>query len=122
MLYRGYKLWISCKVISYSQSIHGFRQSNRDCSVIPPNWRNILYWPSEWVSYDECTSIYGYTLDKTYGDHDIRLSIIMIYQVTMLHGLSTIKGILNMCQNQHEALTNGWDPKMVIYSYGLDYY
>ena len=51
-----------------SQSIHGFMQPIRGCRVPPPNWWDGWSWLSGWVSHDECTSMYGYTLDKTYGE------------------------------------------------------
>ena len=52
-------------------------------------------------------------------NHDARVSIVMIHQATILHELSTLRGFLSLWQNQHEALTYGWDPKVVIYPYGL---
>ena len=55
-------------------------------------------------------------------NHDTRLLIVMIHQTTLLHGLSTLRGFLSLWQNQHEALTYGWDPKVVIYPYGLGDY
>ena len=39
-LHRRYKLWVPCKYISYPQLVHGFGQSSRDCSALPPNWRD----------------------------------------------------------------------------------
>ena len=33
----------------------------------PPNWRDNLFWPSGWNSHGECTSVYGYTLNRTYS-------------------------------------------------------
>ena len=34
----------------------------------------------------------------------------------------TLEKILSLCQNQQEALTYGWDPKVVIHSQGLGHY
>ena len=55
-------------MISSSQLIHGFGHSYKDCSTLPPNWRDDLSWSLGWVSYGECTRVYGYILDKTYGE------------------------------------------------------
>ena len=33
-----------------------------------------------------------------------------------------LKRVLSLYQNQHEAFTYGWDPKVVIYPYGLVHY
>ena len=55
-------------MISCSQLVHGFGQSSRDYSVLPPNWRNDLSWLLGWGSYGECTSVYGYTLDRSYSE------------------------------------------------------
>ena len=55
-------------MISSSQLIHGFGHSYKDCSTLPFNWRDDLSWSLGWVSYGECTSVYGYILDKTYGE------------------------------------------------------
>ena len=43
------------------------RQPIRGYSA-PPNCKNRWFWPSGWVSHDECNSVYGYTLDKTYDE------------------------------------------------------
>ena len=51
-----------------SQPIHGSRQPIRGYSVLPPNWRDDWFWLLGEVSHGECTSVYGYTLDKTYGE------------------------------------------------------
>ena len=32
------------------------------------NWRDDWSWLLGWVSYGECTSVYGYTLDRTCGE------------------------------------------------------
>ena len=53
-------------MISYSQPVHGFRQSNRDYSALPLNQRNDLSWLSRWGSHGECNNVYGYTLDEIY--------------------------------------------------------
>ena len=51
-----------------SQPVHEFRQPIRGYSAPPPNWRDGWSWLLGWVSHDECISVYGYTLDKTYGE------------------------------------------------------
>ena len=33
-----------------------------------------------------------------------------------------IERILSLCQNQQEALTYGWDVKVVVYPYGLGHF
>ena len=55
-------------MISCSQLVHGFRQSSRDNSTLPHNWRDDLPWSSGRGSHGECTSVYGRTLDKTCGE------------------------------------------------------
>ena len=37
IVHRGYKSYVSSKMISCLQFIHGFEQSIRDCSALPPN-------------------------------------------------------------------------------------
>ena len=37
-------------------------------TIVPPNWRDDLSWPSGYVFHCECTNVYGYTLDKTHGE------------------------------------------------------
>ena len=49
-------------------------------------------------------------------NHDARLSIVMIHQVTILHGLLTLRGYKAYAKINSRI----WrDPKMVIYPYGL---
>ena len=72
--------------------VHGFRQSSRDCSVPPPNKGNDLSWSLGWVSYGECTSLYNAHWIGPMVNHDVRLSIVMIHQSTILHELSTLRG------------------------------
>ena len=57
-LHIRYKSWVPCKQISCLQLVHGFGQSSRDYSAIPPNWRDDLSWSLIQVSHGECTSIY----------------------------------------------------------------
>ena len=57
---------------SSSQSIHGFR--HKYYSRRPLNWTNDLSWSLRWVSHYECTNMYGYTLDKAYGESWCKLS------------------------------------------------
>ena len=86
-LHRIYKSWAPCKQVIYPPLVHGFGQSNRDCSAPPPNQRDGLSQPSEWVSHGECTSVCdAYWIGLTVN-HDTRQSIIIIHQVTILHGL-----------------------------------
>ena len=46
---------------------HESRQPIRGCSAPPPNLRDDGSWLLGYVSYGQCTSVYTYTLDKTYG-------------------------------------------------------
>ena len=41
----------------WPQLVHGFRQSSRDCSTLPPNWRDEFPRPSRWVFHSECISV-----------------------------------------------------------------
>ena len=59
----GYKSWVSCKIISCSQLVHRFKQSNRDNDALPP-CKDDLIWPLGWDSHGKCISVYGSTLDK----------------------------------------------------------
>ena len=70
--------------------VHGFGQSNRDNTPFS-NWRDDLSWPSKWVSYGDCTSICDAHWTGPMVNHDVRLSIVMIHQAIILHGLSTLK-------------------------------
>ena len=62
------------------------------------------------------------TLDRTYSEswhkvincHD---SPNYYYTTWILN----LKRILSLCQSQQKTLTYGWDPKVVIYVYGLGY-
>ena len=73
------------------QLVHEFEQSNRDYSAPPPNWRDGLSWPLGWVSHDECTSVCDAYWIKPMVNHNAKLSIVMIHQATILHGLSTLR-------------------------------
>ena len=64
-------------------------QSSRDYSAPPPNWRDGLSSPSGWVSHGEFTNVCDARWIERTVNHDARLS--MIYQATILHGLSTLR-------------------------------
>ena len=51
-----------------------------------------LSWSPGWVCHGEYTSVCDGHYIGTKVNHDARLSIVMIYQATILHGLSTLKG------------------------------
>ena len=58
-------------------------------------------------------------LDRTYDESwykAINCHDSPSYYIVWTFNLETI---LSLYQNQHEALTYGWDPKVVIYPYGL---
>ena len=62
------------------------------------------------------------TLDKTHSESwykTINCHDSPSYYTTWTFNL---KRIFNPCQNQHETLIYGWDPKMIIYPYRLGYY
>ena len=59
--------------------------------ILPPNWKDDLSWSSEWVSHGKCTNVCNAHWTRTIVNHDIRLSIVMIHQATILHGLSTLR-------------------------------
>ena len=54
---------------------------------------------------------------KPMVNHDVRLSNVMIHQATILHRLSTLRECWS-CAKINRRLY-GWDPKVVIYPYGL---
>ena len=62
-------------MISNSQSIHGFGQSSKYCSALPPNW-------------SEYTRVYGYILNKINGD--ISYKVVMMHQVIVLHNVTDL--------------------------------
>ena len=91
-LHKKYKSWVPCKQISCPQLVHGFGQSNRDCSTPPPNWRDGLSQMSGWVSNGEGTNVYdAHWIGRTVNQ-DAKLSIFIIDQAIILHGLSTLRG------------------------------
>ena len=49
------------------QLVHELRQSIWGCSVPYPNWKDDWSQLLGWVSYDECTSVYNYTLGEIYS-------------------------------------------------------
>ena len=62
-------IWVPCN----SHLVHGLRQPIGSFDTLPPNLRDDWFWSSGWGSYGECTSVYGYILDTTYGESDIWL-------------------------------------------------
>ena len=90
-LHRRYKSWVPCKQISCPQLVYGFGQSSKDYSAPPPNWRDGLSSPSGWVSHGEFTNICDAHQTGRTVNHDARLSIVMIYQANILHGLSILR-------------------------------
>ena len=61
-------------------------------SVLSPNLKDNLLWLLRWVSYGEYTNACdGYWMGLMVN-HDIKLLIVMIHQVTMPHEFSTLKG------------------------------
>ena len=83
-LHRRYKSWVPCKQISCPQLVHRFGQSSTDCSAPPPNQRNDLSWQSGQVSHGECTSVCDAHQKRPTMNHDTRLSIVIIYEATIL--------------------------------------
>ena len=61
----------------------------------------------------------NHILNRTYGESWRK--VINCYYSPSYYTTWTLnlERILSLCQNQQEALTYGWDPKVVIYSYGL---
>ena len=75
-----------------SQPVRGFRQPIRGCSTLSCNWRDGWSWLSGWVSYNMCTSVYGYTLDKIYDESWFKaIKKWWPYQATSLCCLSTLR-------------------------------
>ena len=54
--------------MSSSRPIYGTRQSIRGCNAPPLNWRDNLSRSSRWASHGNFTNVYGYTMDKNYGE------------------------------------------------------
>ena len=55
-----------------SQRVHGSWQPIKGCSAPPINRKDDWSWLSELVSHGKCTSVYGYTLDWTYGELSLK--------------------------------------------------
>ena len=91
-LHKRYKSWVPCQQITYPQLVHRFWQSNRDCNAPPSNWRDDFSQPSGQVSHGECASLCDAYWTRPMMNHGARLSIVMIHQVTIQHGLSTLRG------------------------------
>ena len=53
--------------------------------------RGMVYLGGRDVSYSDCTSVCDAHWIGPTMNHDARLSIFMIHQVTILHGLSTLR-------------------------------
>ena len=67
-------------------------QSIRDCHAPPPNENDGLSWPLGGASHGECTSVCDAHQTRPTVNHDTRLSIVLIHQVTILHRLLTLRG------------------------------
>ena len=69
--------------------VHRFGQSSKDYSVLPHNWEDDLSWNPDKVC--KVSTLEGIVTHWTRPmvNHDVKLSIVMIYQATLLHGLST---------------------------------
>ena len=68
------------------------QQSSRDYSAPPPNWRDGLSWLLRQVSYGEYTSVCDAHRTRPMVNHDVRLSIVIIHQATILYRLLTLRG------------------------------
>ena len=66
-------------------------QSHRDCSALPHNWKDDLSYSSRWVSNGECTNVYGFILDKIYGESWHKVVSCHDSQATILHELLTLR-------------------------------
>ena len=60
-------------------------------------------------------------LDRTYGESWCKTIICHDLPSSYTPWTLDLKKILSLCQNQQEALTYKWDPKVVIYPYILCY-
>ena len=63
----------------------------------------------------ECTSVYGYTLYKIYGESWHYLSGSYDSPSYYITWILNLKRILSLCWSQHKVLTYGLDPKVIIY-------
>ena len=61
------------------------------------------------------------TLDKTYGESWRKVINCHDSPSYYIAWTLNLERISSLCQNQQKALTYGWDPKVVIYPYGLGY-
>ena len=97
--------WLMCIRSCIEATSHGFLVSRyvihnqfmdlgnlvKTVIILPPNWKDDLSWSSGWVSHGKCTNVCDAHWTRTIVNHDIRLSIVMIHQATILHGLSTLR-------------------------------
>ena len=52
----------------YSQPSYKLKQSIWGYSALPPNDIDDWFWLMGWGSHGKCTSVYNYTLNKTYDE------------------------------------------------------
>ena len=101
--------------------VHRFGQFSRDYSAPPSNWKDDLSWQSGWVSHGKCISVCDAHWIKLIVNHDMRLLIVMIHQVTILHGLSTLREYL-ICVKINMRLWPMGETLKWSYPYRLSYY
>ena len=99
--------------------VRGLGESSGNYSALPPNWGHGLSWLSRWVSYGEWANVCDSHWTRPMANHDARLSIVTICQNTILHELLTFRGYWAYAKINKRL---GWDPKVVIYPYGLGHY
>ena len=70
----------------------GLRQPIIGCNELTPKRKDGCFLPLRWVFHDECTSVYGYTLDKTYIEswHKV-IKLLWLHQATSICCLSTFR-------------------------------
>ena len=81
--------WVPYKMISSSQSVHGFEQSNKDYSILSPirGMTYLRYWDEfPMMSALMCVVTHWTRLTM---NHDVRSSVVMIHQTTLPHRLLT---------------------------------
>ena len=116
------KSWVPSKVISGSQLIHSFGQSSRDCSTLPPNWRDELSWPSGWVFIVSALMCMVTHWTGPMMNRDINYWVVMIHYATILCELSTSRGYWVYTKINRRIWLMGVTTRWSLISYEFSHY